>query len=151
MPIPFSGPGEDFVAATCRIGEGRVNARRPWPRILLIAGFVCMLVGAVDPLEGSLLILPGAGMVGLGAFLGTSRYHKLLCWAVVLVAAGVGALWVLSAFGGIRLHEGDTGHSMAWGVFLLPYPAGWILGVIGAVLALAESFRNPVLPGEEHR
>jgi hypothetical protein len=128
-----------------------MNARSPGSRILLIAGFVCMLVGAVDPLEGSLLILPGAGMVGLGGFLGASRYRKLLGWAVALVAAGVGALWVLSAFGGIRLHEGDTGHSMAWGVFLLPYPAGWILGVVGATLALAESFRNPVLPREELR
>ncbi|MCI0569090.1 MAG: hypothetical protein L0Z52_13025 [Acidobacteria bacterium] len=128
-----------------------MNARSPWPRILLIAGFVGMLVGAVDALEGSLLILPGTGMVSLGAFLGTSRYRKLLCWAVALVAAGVGALWVLSAFGGVRLHAGDTGHSIWWGLFLLPYPAGWILGVIGAILLLAESFRNPVLHREEIR
>jgi len=42
----------------------------PWARILLIAGYIAMLVGAIDPIEGSLLILPGSGLVVLGTYLG---------------------------------------------------------------------------------
>ena len=30
-----------------------------WPRVLMIAGLAGMLIGAIDPLEGSLIILPG--------------------------------------------------------------------------------------------
>ena len=40
-----------------------------WARFLTIAGYIAMLVGALDPLEGSLLILPGSGSVALGAYL----------------------------------------------------------------------------------
>jgi hypothetical protein len=45
----------------------------PWSRILIIAGGIAMLVGALDPLEGSLIILPGSGLVALGTFLGHSE------------------------------------------------------------------------------
>jgi hypothetical protein len=116
-----------------------------WQWTLVLVGLIGMLIGATDPLEGSLLILPGTGMACLGAILGGSRHRKLLCWAFALMAAGIAALWVLSAFGGIRLHAGDTGRPMAWGLFLLPYPVGWMLGVIGAILALAEFFKSPDL------
>jgi hypothetical protein len=47
---------------------------------------------------------------------------------------------VLSLFGGIG---GNTGRSMWWGLVILPYPVGWIIGVAGAALALVESFRRP--------
>ena len=57
------------------------------------------------------------------------------CGALALVALGVGALWGLSAVGGFG---GSSGRSMWWGALLLPYPAGWILGVVGAVRVLRE-------------
>ena len=37
-------------------------------RFLLIAGYIAMLIGAIDPMEGSLLILPGSGLVAFGTF-----------------------------------------------------------------------------------
>jgi K+-transporting ATPase A subunit len=80
-----------------------------------------MLIGAIDPLEGSLIILPAAGLVALGALLGKSRHRRLLCWSFILVAVGIGALWVLSAFGGVG---GRTGRSMWWLLVVLPYPVG---------------------------
>lgn len=109
-----------------------------WSRVLLIVGLLCMLVGAVDPLEGSFVILPGIGLVALGAFLGKSRHRRLLYLAFVLVAVGVGALAVLSALGGIRLSSRDAGLSTWWGLFILPYPVGWIMGLVGAILSLAK-------------
>lgn len=99
-----------------------------------------MLLGAVDPLEGSLIILPGTGMVTLGALFGRSRWRVLLYWALALVTIGVGVMWALSAFGGFG---GSTGRSNWWGLLLVPYVVGWVMGLVAAILALVESFRHP--------
>ena len=65
----------------------------------MIIGLAGMLLGAVDPLEGSLLVLPATALVALGAGVGRTRQRRLLYVALGLVAFGVGALWVLSALG----------------------------------------------------
>jgi hypothetical protein len=106
---------------------------------MVIAGLVLMLIGAVDPLEGSLIILPGCGMVALGTFLGRSRRRKLLLWAFVLTALGFAALWAMSAIGGVG---GDSGRSKWWALVLLPYPAGWVMGMVGAILGLTEASKG---------
>lgn len=106
-----------------------------WSRILVIVGLVAMVIGALDPLEGSLVILPGTGLVALGARLGNSRHRILLYWSFVLVAVGVGALWGLSALGGFG---GISGRTNWWALVLLPYPVGWIMGLAGAIRRLRE-------------
>jgi hypothetical protein len=45
---------------------------------------------------------------------------------------------VLSWFGGVG---GDTGRSMWWLVVVIPYPVGWVIGLVGAVLTLVEYFK----------
>ena len=107
-----------------------------WSRILAVVGFVVVLLGALDPLEGSLLILPGTGLLALAAWLGRSRYRTLLYWSFALVAIGVGVMWGLSAVGGLG---GSTGRSMWWALLLLPYPAGWVMAVVGAIRRLRET------------
>jgi len=107
-----------------------VNARKFWSRILIIVGSIGMLVGAIDPMEGSVVILPGSGLVALGAFVGQSegRLIAYLVWIFILIAIGVGALWGLSAVGGFG---GPTGRSNWWGVLMLPYVIGWSMGIWG--------------------
>jgi hypothetical protein len=99
-------------------------------RILLIFGGIAMLVGAVDPLEGSLLILPGSGLVALGTYLGQAERWLITfrVWVFILIAIGVGAMTGLTAVGGIG---GRSGHSMWWGLLILPYLIGWSLGIWG--------------------
>ena len=80
--------------------------------------------------------------MSLGAFLGKSRYRVVFYWSLILVAVGVVELGVLSAFGGIG---GSRGHSVWWGLVVLPYPVGWILGLAGVILKLADIFKPPVL------
>lgn len=121
-------------------------ATTSWSRLLLIIGLAGMLLGAIDPLEGSLIVLPGTGLVALGALLGKSRRRVLLYWSFALVAIGVGALWISSAFGGFG---GSTGRSIWWGLLLdLPYAVGWVMGLVGAILALVESFKRPAGPNQ---
>jgi len=116
-----------------------MNARTLWSRILTIVGGLAMLLGTLDPLEGSMLILPGSGLVALGMFLGRKERRTILYWTWVflLIGVGVGAMFVLSAFGGIG---GKSGHSMWWGILILPYPAGWFMALAGAVSALVRFF-----------
>jgi hypothetical protein len=113
-----------------------MNGASRWSRVLVIAGLAAMLIGAVDPLEGSLLILPGSGLVALGALLGKSRHRRFLLWSFILVAVGVGAGVGFSTIGGFG---SPPGHSYWWALVLLPYPVGWIMGLVGAIRVLGEA------------
>ncbi|NTW29139.1 MAG: hypothetical protein HGA39_07230 [Coriobacteriia bacterium] len=118
-----------------------MRARSLWSRILVVVGGIGMLLGAVDPLEGSVVILVGSAMVLLGILLGQEERRVLLYWAAVfaLIALGVAAMVALSAVGGIG---GTSGHSMWWGVLVLPYPVGWIMGMASLLFRLVRSARH---------
>jgi len=47
-------------------------------------------------------------------------------------------MFALSAVGGIG---GKSGHSMWWGVLVLPYPVGWLMALVGGVIALIRFFK----------
>ena len=113
-----------------------IARRQPWWRILVIVGLAAMLAGAVDPLEGSPMVAAAVGLVGLGSWYGHSRQRRSLLWSVGLVAVGVGAMFILSALGGVG---GTSGRPLWWALTILPYPVGWILGLVGAIRTLRES------------
>lgn len=117
-----------------------MKARLLWSRILKIVGGVAMVLGTLDPMEGSLLILPGSGLVALGMYLaGQSRRTFLYwTWAFILIAVGVGMMFALSAVGGIG---GVSGHSMWWGILILPYPVGWLMALAGGAVGLVRFFK----------
>jgi hypothetical protein len=118
-----------------------MNSRTLWPRILKVLGSIAMILGTLDPLEGSLLILPGSGLVALGMYLSGKDRRTVLywVWTFILIAVGVGAMFALSAVGGIG---GKSGRSMWWGVLMLPYPAGWLLALAGSVAGLVRFFKG---------
>ncbi len=107
-----------------------MNTTNRLPRFLLIAGYIAMLIGAIDPMEGSLLILPGSALVALGTFLGNQHRGIIIyrLWSFFLIIIGVAALLVTTMLGGIG---GDTAYSMWWALFYLPYPIGWSMGIWG--------------------
>ena len=105
-----------------------MSTRTRGAHVLVVVGLIAMLIGAVDPLEGSLIILPGSGIAALGTFLGQRRHRRLVYCAFGLIAVGVGAMFVLSMFGGTG---GNTGCSNWWLLVVLPYPVGWIMGLAG--------------------
>ena len=120
-----------------------MDKRNLWSRVLVIVGLIAMLFGAIDPLEGSFVILPGSVLVTVGALLVGTRYKKLILWSFALVVVGIAALWGMSAIGGF----GDTsGRSNWWALVMAPYPVGWVMGVIGAILWLRARRKAPAKP-----
>ncbi len=103
---------------------------RLWTKIMVLIGSIGLLVGALDPLEGSVAILIGSGLVALGTFLAHAerRLIRYRTMVFLLIAIGVAALWGLSAVGGFG---GKSGHSMWWGLLLLPYLIGWPMAIVG--------------------
>ena len=89
-----------------------------------------MLIGAIDPMEGSLLILPGSGLVALGTYFNDEQRsmfsYRLRVFFLILI--GVGALFGFTMIGGIG---GDSAYSGWWALLLLPYPIGWSMGIWG--------------------
>lgn len=112
-----------------------VRARRS-----LYAGLVLMVVGLVDPLEGSPVIAAGTGLVALAAWLQASRQRVVTYAGFALTAFGVAALWVLSGFGGVG---GSSGHSWWWLLFVVPFPVGWVLSLVGALRMRREASGPP--------
>jgi len=96
----------------------------------VITGSVAILVGAIDPLEGSVLIVPGALLVMMSAFMEKARLAVLRyrTWTFILILTGVGSMWGLSAVGGIG---GTSGLSWWWGLLLLPYLLGLPMAIWG--------------------
>jgi len=97
-------------------------------RISFVTGNIAMLAGAIDPLEGSIVILLGGGLILFGTYFGnvTRRFLILRIWVFILLIAGVAALWGLSALGGFG---GTSELSNWWGLLILPYPIGWFMGI----------------------
>ena len=102
-------------------------------RLLLIAGLVLMIAGAVDPLEGSVVILAGSALAAAAAFFGKLPKAAAIEVAFVLIAVGVATLFGFSALGGVG---GTSGRSMWWLLTMVPYPIGWLIGIVATISAL---------------
>ena len=109
--------------------------RRRWSRGLLWAGATALVLGAIDPLEGSIVIVAAAGAVMIAAQLGHLHVRRWVAWGGALVTLGVATLWAMSAAGGVGP---PTGRSYWWTLLLVPYPVGWILSLSGAIRGLRE-------------
>jgi hypothetical protein len=116
-----------------------VQLSERWSGVLGIIGLVGMLLGGLDPLEGSFIIVPGACLVALAAFLGKLRLRALFYGSLALVAVGAGAMWTLTAIGGIG---GSTGRSMWWGLSVLPLAVGWVMALVSGALTLREALKR---------
>lgn len=78
-----------------------MTGRTAWTRPLLIIGTLGLVVGTIDPLEGSVLIVAGVALITLAAFLGGSRHRRLLASSLVILGAGVAGMWIISGYGGV--------------------------------------------------
>jgi hypothetical protein len=132
-----------------------MDKRKFWSRILCIIGLAMIACWAVTSvaylrLRGfsgftnvflfSLLLFPASGLVARGAFLGRSRYRRLIYCAFVLTLCGSITAFLLFAY-----LQSPTALPR-WAFVVYVSPIGVIISCLGAVLVIIESFRKPAAP-----
>jgi uncharacterized membrane protein HdeD (DUF308 family) len=122
-------------------GDVEMSRRRRRSRTVSFVGLAMIVVGLVAlvvPVDGlwRALVLPGSGLAAHGAFLGRSRYRRLLCGALALTLNGLVSAFLILAF------YFDAPNPW-WSFVGYAYPMGGIMSCVGAVLVIVESFRGP--------
>lgn len=98
-----------------------------WFKRLYIFGVVLFLLGSLDPLEGSVLILLGCASLVVATRLKGDRHRNEFLLTFIMILFGVAFLFYLSALGGFG---GESNLSWWWATLILPYPIGWLITVI---------------------
>lgn len=97
-----------------------------WKGLLYTVGILNFFLGALDPLEGSILILIGSALITVYKYLRGDRHKKGFLAGCLMIAVGVAYMFYLSTLGGI----GPNAKSWFWIIPVAPYPLGWILTAI---------------------
>lgn len=100
---------------------------------------VTLIIGAIDPLEGSVVIAFGSALLALSAYLKHDRHRKIFLASLVMILIGVFFMFYFSSLGGFG---GTSTLSWWWGILILPYPFGWLTTVI---LLIVRAVKKPVL------
>lgn len=98
-----------------------------------IFGVLLLLLGTLDPLKGSVLILAGSILLAWVTFLFRDPHQRWYLLATISIGFGVVALWLLSALGGFG---GESEMAYGWAVLISPYPIGWFMLLVLLYLRL---------------
>jgi len=98
-----------------------------WTRVVYIIGVIALIIGALDPMEGSVVIASGSALITLSTYLTQDRHWKIFLLSFSLILLGVFFLFYLSSLGGFG---GTATLSWWWGTFILPYPIGWLTSIV---------------------
>lgn len=109
-------------------------------RLMYILGVIAFIIGALDPLEGSVLIFAGSVFIALSTYLQKDKHWKLFLTIAILISFGVFFLFYLSSLGGFG---GTSELSWWWGLLIIPYPIGWLFGI---VLLITRAIKNKKTP-----
>jgi len=113
-----------------------MNTQPKWTKTIFITGVAALLLGALDPMEGSVLIAAGSLALAVAAHFAADRHRNLFLLFCAFIVTGVIYLFAISSVGGFM---GNTGRSWIWGLPILPYPVGW-LGIL--MLLISRSIQN---------
>ncbi len=106
-----------------------------WTRVLYYTGVTGLIIGILDPLEGSIVIAAGSLIITLATFLTHDRNRKLFLLSSILIVTGVLFLFYLSSLGGFG---GNSKLSWWWVLLILPYPIGWIIAIVLVIKGLSK-------------
>lgn len=116
-----------------------------WTRVIYIIGIIALIIGVLDPLEGSVVIASGSALIALSTFITRDRHWKIFLFSFIMIVTGVFFLFYLSSLGGIG---GTSRLSWWWGILILPYVVGWLASVITLII---RAVKKPVrLPGSDN-
>lgn len=108
-------------------------------RIVYIIGILAILVGAIDPLEGSVVIVGGSVLLCVSVYGRNDALRKFFLLSTILIVIGIAIMFYLSSLGGFG---GTSELSWAWGLFILPYPIGWLLAVVLLIIQAIRAIKK---------
>lgn len=103
----------------------KVNSN--WKSIIFIIGVIALVLGFIDPLEGSVIIVAGSALIALSTQLTNDKHRKIFLSSFLLILFGVFFMFYFSSLGGFG---GSSILSWWWILLILPYPIGWLMSVI---------------------
>jgi len=92
-------------------------------RLIFTIGVIATIIGAIDPLEGSLIIVLGSIFISFATFYSHDRHRKVFAISSIMIVLGVSLMFYLSHLGGFG---GDSDLSWWWALLIIPYPIGWL-------------------------
>lgn len=96
-------------------------------RTLYIIGIVALAIGALDPMEGSIVIAVGSILMAVSTYLIPNPHQTIFRATAAMIVVGVCFLFFFSALGGFG---GKSQLSWWWATLILPYPIGWLINII---------------------
>ena len=118
-----------------------MNTRMRVAKVLVVIGPIAMVIGAIDPLEGAFIAVPGSATVALGAYFAQSPKCKLVYSGFIVLAIYLATIMIATALGGwganARVLRSDW-----YGLCLLLFPVGWLMCAAGNMFALTELFEG---------
>jgi hypothetical protein len=114
-----------------------MNEKTKWTRVIFIIGVIALIIGLIDPLEGSIVIVSGSALISLSVCLTRDRHWKIFLVSFIMILTGMFFLFYLSSLGGFG---GNSELSWWFGLLILPYPIGWLISI---VLLIVRAFYKP--------
>jgi len=107
--------------------------------IMYVIGVIAVIIGALDPMEGSLVIAGGSILIALSSFMTNDRYRNLFMTTAAMILIGVSCLWYISSLGGF-----DPKLEWWWIAMILPYPLGWLITIITLIIRAVKRLKPAI-------
>lgn len=117
-----------------------MNGKVKWTRVLYIIGVTALIIGSIDPLEGSVLIAAGCACITFTTYRTKDRHWKIFLTSLIMIVTGVFFLFYFSSLGGFG---GSSTLSWWWSTLILPYPLGWLLSIVMLIVRVARASKQP--------
>ena len=113
------------------VKSNKMKTKAKWAYIVYIIGVIALILGAIDPLEGSIVITAGSVLIALSTCITHDRHWKIFMASLIMIVIGVFFLFYFSSLGGFG---GTSTLSWWWGTLILSYPLGWLMSIITLIV-----------------
>ena len=108
------------------------NVKPKWTRIVYIIGVAASIIGVLDPMEGSILLMAGGILLAVSTYFIKDKYRKMFFTTAIMMVVGVFFLFYFSSLGGFPPLP------WWWGILILPYPIGWLMLITTLIVRSVE-------------
>ena len=112
-----------------------------WTGVIYVVGVIALIIGSIDPLEGSVAIAAGIALLALSTYLKNDHQWKLFLTLSLMILFGVAFLFYFSSLGGFG---GKSTLSWWWCILILPYPIAWLTTIVLLIIRAVRKHKQQV-------